>query len=503
MNENPGSILEAIAIHAKDPGHADKLCAADPKVSLTYGQMWDHIKTFSRTLRENGAGPGSYVMIRCTQDVRFLIALMGISAVGAVYVPVEKGASDERVEEIRTDCDSSIYIGPKPFDSFNSNISIKEAISDTDDVPDDSEIDFPEPEQTSEILYSTGTTGKSKGIELTHANDIALAENVMYGVEMKPDNVELIPMPLSHSHGLRRTYGNLLNGSSVIFINGVTMIKRFYEMLDKYHATAIDMAPSILSLIFKLSGDRIGDYNEQLDYIQLGSAPLPEDDKMRLCRLLPDVRLYNFYGTTESGCTCILDFNNGPEREHCIGKPSKNAKIIFADHDKNEMTTSAEITGFMATAGAQNMKGYFNNKDLTDSVMQNGFIYTNDIGYIDNEGYIYCLGRDDDVINCGGVKIAPDEIEEAAVKFKGVKDACCVAAKDDIQGQKPKLYISLETTDILFDMRGFKKHLRTALDADKVPKIIQIIDEIPRTFNGKLNRKILRAYTNEHPEMNV
>ncbi|MDD6155105.1 MAG: class I adenylate-forming enzyme family protein [Eubacteriales bacterium] len=490
----PRSIVESIALHSADPEYRDKLCIADRKNELTYMKAWEHILSFRKKLLEAGFSKGDYAAVYCTQDVRYLIAIMAVSAAGGVYLPIEKGASAERMADIRTDSGTEYYIGLKPDNTFRVNVSIKDTLEEPDvtETPDESE--FPEPGDASEILYSTGTTGKSKGIVLTHSTAIALAENVIYGTEMKKDNIELIPMPLSHSHGLRRTYGNLLNGSSVIFVNGVTLIKPFFDLLEKYKATAIDMAPAILSMIFKLSGDKLGDYRDQLDYIQLGSAPLPEEDKLHLMKILPDTRLYNFYGTTESGCSCILDFNDGVERERSIGKPTKNAVFIFADKDRKPVKATKDHPAFIATAGVQNMTGYLNNPDLTASVMEGGYIYTNDLGYRDKDGYIYCLGREDDVINCGGVKIAPDEIEDEANKFEGVKDSCCVPVKDELQGQAPKLYISI--TDGLdadsFDIKGLRKYLKGVLDANKMPVEIEIIDEIPRTYNGKLLRRKLR-----------
>ena len=195
---------------------------------------------------------------------------------------------------------------------------------------------FPEGEDVAEILFSTGTTGKSKGIVLTHTNDTALAENVICGVSMKPDNVELVPMPLSHSHGLRRTYANLVNGSSVVFADGVTLLKKVFNLMDTYRVTAMDLSPSMLSIIFKLSKDRLGDYAHILDYIQLGSAPLPEEDKVHLSRILPRTRLYNFYGSTEAGCSCLLDFNSMSGKPGCIGKPARNARFIVVDKDRRK-----------------------------------------------------------------------------------------------------------------------------------------------------------------------
>lgn len=357
--------------------------------------------------------------------------------------------------------------------------------------------DFPASNQIAEILFSTGTTGKSKGIVLTHGNDIALAENVMYGVQMKKGNVELIPMPLSHSHGLRRTYANLVMGNSAVFTDGVTLLKKVFNLMEQYHVTSMDLSPSMLSIIFKLSKDRLGDYAEQIDYIQLGSAPLPEKDKIHLSRILPKTRLYNFYGSTEAGCSCLLDFNSMSGKPGCIGKPAVNARFIVVDENRKEIKSSPDNPGFLASAGPINMKEYFKAPELTAAAMENGFIYTKDLGYIDEEGYVYMLGRKDDVINYGGIKISPEEIESVVIQNPAIRDCACIPVKDALTGQAPKLLIVPEdrknaaSTPAIYDEKAFKAFLAANLDASKQPKYIEIVDEIPRTFNGKIKRNVL------------
>ncbi|MGI6722053.1 MAG: class I adenylate-forming enzyme family protein [Anaerovoracaceae bacterium] len=485
------SILEALATHATDPATAEKLCLADSRVSVTYREMWNHIWAVSARLQRHGLQSGDCVVVQCTQDVNYMICAFAIQLAGGIFVPTERNASIGRVKEIVDSTEAKIFMGNKAFEIEAEFLNV-DSIQEMDDVaPDDlSQIRFPEREDTSEILFSTGTTGKSKGIELSFANDIAIAENVTLGVQMKKDNVELIPMPLSHSHGLRRTYSNMYNGSSVIILNGVTFIKPVYDMIEKYKVTSMDMAPSILTMLFKLSRDKLSEYKDQMDYIQIGSAPLMQEDKDHLSRLLPKTSLYDFYGTTEAGCSCIIDFNKITHRPGCIGRPAANAKFIFVDEDRNPKKATAEDPGLMAIGGGQNMIGYFKEPELTASVVADGFIYTSDLGYTDEDGLIYYLGRQDDVINCGGIKISPDEIEKEVSKYPAVHDCCCVPIPDKVQGQMPKLFISLEP-EADYDARDFRKYLRTHLDGNKQPKEIEVIDEIPRTFNGKVQRKKL------------
>lgn len=512
------SIVESIAHHAANT--PDAMSLADEKKAFSYRELWRRIYGLSMRLKELGVAEGQYVVVECNQSVDYMICEFAIQLLHGIFVPLEKKAVVKRIAEICTDTEAVLYIGKElPKEALNETARAISffALDEASDYPWEesalpalSDINFPTSDQVSEILFSTGTTGKSKGIVLTHGNDIALAENVMYGVEMKQGNVEMVPMPLSHSHGLRRTYANLVMGNSVVFTDGVTLLKKVFTLMDQYRVTAIDLSPSMLSIIFKLSRDRLGDYADQMDYIQLGSAPLPEEDKKHLSRILPKTRLYNFYGSTEAGCSCLLDFNSMSGKPGCIGKPAVNANFIVVDENRNEIHSSPDNPGFLASSGSINMKEYFKAPELTASVMENGYIYTKDLGYIDEEGYIYMLGRKDDVINYGGIKISPEEIESVVIQNPMIRDCACIPVKDALTGQAPKLLIVLENEEdqssgrdadtapphpskapATYNAKEFKAFLAAALDASKQPKYIEIVDEIPRTFNGKIKRNVL------------
>ena len=495
------SIVENLAHNAL--ANPDRLCLADERKSLTYKQVWDSICGLAMHFESLGVRRGSCVVVECNQSVDYMICEFALHLLKAVFVPLEKNAALNRILEISQDTDAVLHIGTSPVDELSSvphfDISTSDAFAlgcERDGVyrgsiEDLEVIDFPDRDVVSEILFSTGTTGKSKGIVLTHGNDIAIAENVCCGVKMKPENVEMIPMPTSHSHGLRRTYANMVNGSSVVFVDGIMLLKKVFGMMDEYKVTSMDLSPSMLSIIFKLSKDRLGDYKDVLDYIQLGSAPLSEEDKEHLSRILPNTRLYNFYGSTEAGCSCLMDFNGAPKAPGCIGKPAVNAHFIVVDENRNEIKSSPDNLGFLASSGAINMKEYFKAPELTAEAMPDGdYIYTKDLGYIDEEGYVYMLGRKDDVINYGGVKISPEEIESMVIKNDMIEDCACVPVEDSLTGQAPKLYIVL-AEGVEYNDKSFKSFLAEVLDANKLPKYIEEIDEIPRTFNGKIIRKQL------------
>ena len=485
------SIVEAVFLHAKET--PDKLCVADAGSSYTYPEYSGKISKIARLLTDKTVGAGDKVVVKCTQNVDYLALAFGIQLIRAIFVPVEKSCSDEKLMHIAEICKAKLVFTDKTGD-LNDGFMIlitdfireSEVLEESAFLPEN----FPGKNEICEILFSTGTTGKEKGIEITNANNIALAENVIYGVEMKDDNVELIPSPMNHSHGLRRYYANMYKGASVIVQNGVMNAKLFFNLMDKYKVNSIDLVPTALSVLLKLSKDKFGEYKEVLRYIQLGSAPLMEGDKNKVKSLLPNTRLYNFYGSTESGCICIYDFNSGKDKPNCIGRPTHNAEIFMVDENRKTVLSSKENTGLLASRGGQNSPGYFEDEEETKLAMEDGVVYSKDEAYFDEDGDIILLGRKNDVINVGGNKVSPEEIENEVLKIEGIKDCGCISVKDAVKGEVPKLFVVMEAGREP-DIKQIKTVLMGKMEAFKVPQFIEIIDKIPRTFNGKILRREL------------
>ena len=521
MEEQISSIVEALKINAeKTP---DKLCVGDKKNQVTYKEFWNMVKKAAVYLQEKGVQKGDMVVIRGAQKVEFLLGVFGVQLAGGAVCPLEKAIKDDRIMEIMNFVDSNIYLAEKPVKNTTvNNISLKEMFkvvqnneavtpnentdnsenvvlnesSDSSEAVSSKEFSLPASDDLSEILFTTGTTGKSKGIEVTFGCNVAIAQNVIDSVGMEKDEIELITTPINHSMAIRRSYGAIYNGSSIVLTDGIKFVEDFFKLLDRYKITAITFVPAILEQVLKFAKDRFATYDNQFHYIQLGSAPLSETNKEILTKMFPTTRLYNSYGATESGCTVILEFSKYGHKKKCIGRTTVNTEILFVDDKRNIVEASLEKPGILAFKGKMNMRSYYKEPEITKEVMdENGVVYTNDLGYLGEDGLVYLLGRQGDVINMGGIKIAPTEIEEVAMKHEMIKDCACIPIKDEITGEAPKLFVTLNEGYQL-DQKELSKYLLSKLESLKVPKTFEVIDEIPRTFNGKIIRKQLKALEN-------
>ncbi|MCD8336649.1 MAG: acyl--CoA ligase [Lachnospiraceae bacterium] len=483
------SIEEYVFEHAAEI--PDRKAIITKEREVTYAQLVHEVKCCVSWLGEKGVVRGSVVVVKTSQTIEHIVLYLGIHLAGGVMASLERTISNEGIANAARAINADAIISDDPAAAeLYPSIFIDSRIP-IPDIPAGKlpEISFPRAEEPGEILFTTGTTGKSKGVEMSHGALFALAENLIYGVLVPKDFVLLVPGPLNHANAIRNLTAALVQGGAGYLLNGMMNLRDFYEALD-YPCERVSccLPPAYIRMMFTLSGDKIGEYADKIDYIMSSTAPIPEADKERLCALLPHSRLYNSYGSSESGMICMYNYNEHPGMKNCIGRETKNSEVRIVDEEHHEIASSAEHTGLIACKSATNMIGYVNEPELTAQCLCDGIFYTNDIGYKDENGFIYILGRKGDVINVGGMKVAPSEVEDAALAKEDVQDCICVGVDDAITGKALKLLVVLRDGRKL-DKKELRQFLASRLEAYKVPSGYEQVERIRRTYNGKIDRK--------------
>ncbi len=480
------TLVDAVFAHSQK--HPNKLAIADQKQVYHYGELMQAVMKTGAWFASIGLHAGDRVLIECTQDATYLVLCLSCQWMGLTFVPVEKRATLDRVqsmyEEAKANCliADSIYEGCDPV--YTTQTVMSESRQHTPWT--DHEVSSTD---VAEILFTTGTTGKPKGIVMSHGANVAIAENISVGVEMKETSVELIPLPLSHSHGLRTCYAHFFRGSSVVITDGVMNVGALFSLMDTHAVNAFDFSPTVAKLLLKIAKQGLIKCADHIDYIEIGTAMLEDDTKAQLKTLFPSARLYNFYGSTEAGRSCVLDFNQFDETG-CVGFPACNAQFFFVDDARQVIKSAKDQLGLVAVSGKMMMDEYLDSPKLTSETLVDGLLYTNDLGYMDEDGHVFIVGRKDDIINYKGIKIAPEEIESVANGYAQVQDCACVPVQDALCGQKPKLFVSVQSSDA-FDLADFQQYLKANLEQSRVPAMVEVIEVIPRSSNGKLQRKKL------------
>ena len=490
------SIVQALSIHAKET--PDRIAVIADDEQITYGQLWKEVQGFAEFLRKQGFEKGSRITVKAAPSIWFAVSCFGIHLSGNVHVPMEKTIGPEGIINIADELSASMIVADTDLSDrisekegkykYISSANVRETAK--ENYRDGLVFDFPTLDMTCDIMFTTGTTGKSKGVMESHRAVVAVSENVQYGAEIPKDNIYLVPAPINHASAIRKLYVSILTGTTVVLLDGFTDVKKFFSYVEKYKVTSILMPPAAVRMILLLAEKNLAKYSGQLHHIHTGSAAFPEADKDKLCEILPETRLYFAYGSSEAGCVSMYDYSKNRGLISCVGKPNKNANIFIVDENRNPIKSSKENQGLIAISGGMVMQGYYNAPELTAEVLKDGVVYTNDIGYIDDEGFVYMLGRRGDVINIGGLKIAPTEVENVVLRYPDIADCACFAKEDRMGGVVPRLNVVMKKGCEL-DAAKLRAHMAEHLEAFKIPKQIVAVDELPKTSNGKLDRKRL------------
>ena len=399
------------------------------------------------------------IPFRSTQSIDFLVEYMAIHKAGAAAAPLEHDISDERFDEIAR------LLAATPV-----------------------------PEGTADVLFTTGTTGRSKGVIMSHRTILADAENLIDGQGFTPDIVFVISGPLNHIGSLSKIWPVIMQGATLYITNGMKNVEEFFTALNyaprqtPLPLFATFLVPASIRILLQFSHDRLAAYASKIDFLETGAAPMMQSDMEELCRVLPHTRLYNTYASTETGIITTYDYNNGKCQAGCLGRPMKHARLFITPE------------GFIACQGPTLMTGYINapKGEKAQSVQitppsgeSEGAFITADRGFIDDEGMLHLLGRDDDTINVGGFKVAPTEVEDTAMSLPDVADCVCIAADHPIAGRALKLLVVM-TEGAVFDKRTIARYLKSRLESYKVPLLYEQVERVNRTYNGKLDRKSYR-----------
>lgn len=429
-----------LAVHADADGdRVAVVCGGD---SVTYSQLYASV---TERASELAKCEGRAMVVRSSQTIDFLITYFACHIAGKVIVPLERDIPDIRFLEI-------------------------ESIVSGSEIPD----------EVADILFTTGTTGMPKGTMISHLAVISNAENLIDAQGFDSDVTFVISGPLNHIGSLSKIWPMIVVGGTIIVTDGMKDIDAFLNALD-YPAKKIAtfLVPASICILMQFAKDRLPEYSSKIDFIETGAAPMVQSDMEKFSALLPKTRLYNTYASTETGIISTHDYCHDGCIAGCLGRPMKHATIIITSE------------GAIACRGPMLMSGYVGDLELTNKILRDNTLYTSDLGYIDDNGRLRLNGRADDVINVGGYKVQPTEVEDAVKAFPGIADCICVCDEHPVIGNVLKLiYVVSDGAD--FSQASMIKYLKNNLEAYKVPFFYEKSSKIQRTYNGKLDRKFYR-----------
>lgn len=466
----------------------DKIAFIVNDETCDYASLAKYNRKVANFLSQNGIKPEDRVIVESDHTLPYIYVWYGIQLLGAVFVPLEKNTPSNRIIEISKELETDKIITLNKRDDLEGAWSIEEIMPQVEAMSDEYNAVEPDPESLGEILFTTGTTGKSKGVMVSYANQINIALAGIETTNIQPDNVWLIPTPMNHAAGLRKAHIAMAVGSTVCLLEGFRNFKLYFKTIHDYNVTSLYLPPSAIHLLLTLCAKNLEELNGKIRFIYSSSTAYPEADKEKMRKLMPDTYMYNCFGCSEVGVVCTDEFcvSGGSKYQGSVGKPNSLSEIIIVDEDGNEIKdSSAENPGLIAIRSKSVTKGYWNEPEQTAKAIKNGMLVMSDLCYFAPNGELILIGRSNDTINLGGFKIAPLEVEELVLRVPCV-DECLLIPNANKNAIK---LLVVPKADMELDETSIRETIAKNLEPYKMPKQIVAVDEIIKTFNGKIDRK--------------
>lgn len=464
----------------------DKVALISGDTEITYSQLWDYCLCAAEKLKQDyHLKKGDRVILSAAGNIEFVYAYFGVHIAGGICVPIDPDTNQTRFEYIEKSTTPVCVMG------LLHNVK-KETIPFSDVVNGTSKATYivPEQSQVADILFTTGTTGAPKGVALSYNNLSAAARNINAFIGNTSSDVELLALPVSHSFGLGRLRCSLSKGATVVMLGTFANVKKFFKEMTRCQVTMFAMVPASWGFIKKMSGKYIGKFADQLKFIEIGSSFMPVEDKELLMSLLPKTRICMHYGSTEASRSAFMEFHTYKDNLLSIGKASPNVEIKIFTSQGTPAALGEE--GEVCVKGEHVTCSYWNETpERFASDFYDGYFRTGDCGTMDAEGNIYLKSRIKEMINVGGKKVSPMEVEDILNTIPGIKESACIGIPDPgiVLGEVVKAFIVAD--DNLSD-EEIMQQLRPQLEVYKLPVEIERINAIPKTGSGKIQRLSLK-----------
>jgi acyl-CoA ligase (AMP-forming) (exosortase A-associated) len=484
--------------------------------AVTYSELWRLALQYSASVIRAGVGKSDRVAIFGDKNIDLVAAMLGVSHAGCVFVPVNPILKDRQVEHILQNCEAKILITSldrqKTLQASGRIFgSLKEYILFESAVPGGSPVHVEVRNRmidvdAAAILYTSGSTGMPKGVVVSHKNLISGAEIVSGYLQNNAEDRLLSVLPLSFDAGLSQLTTAWWVGATVVLIDFKSP-EEILSALEFEEITGLTAVPPVWIQLSQLAWHpSIGN---KLRYLANTGGKMPESVLRRLQANAPNSKVYLMYGLTEAFRATFLPPEQINIRPGSIGKAIPNQDVLILRRDGTECRPLEH--GEIVQRGSLVAMGYWRDKQRTaerfrslpdgiaaSSVVDETCVFSGDIGYKDEEGYIYFVGRNDEMIKTNGYRVSPVELEEIVYDLSADLEACAFGVEHADLGQTITLVISAKQDERPLTEVEVRKHFSKAAPPYMMPTTLKLISEtFPRNQTGKLDRVKIRSQYGE------
>ncbi len=486
---------------------AEQPAVRDDEVELTYAELADRVEAMAGLLRQHGIGPGDVVAVMLPNRVELVLTILAAWRLGATATPINPAFTATEADYQLGDSRARLIVnlgaeapdGGLPsiaVDDLAVRLGLRSTAVDAATSTSESPAALP-PVPSGEaaiddialLIYTSGSTGRPKGVMLSHANLVAMTEQMTRQLQLGEDDHCLLILPLFHVNALLVSVLTPLAVGAQVTIMGRFAPEPFLARLEQVRPTYFSGVPAIFALLAALPEEVIPD-TSSLRYAICGAAPVSAELLARAEQRFGFVMVEG-YGLTEATCASAVNPVDGVRKLGTVGPAIEGQRIAIMSLDEELLPPGAR--GEVVIAGPTVMQGYLNRPEETAATIRDGWLHTGDVGVLDEDGYLTIVDRIKDLIIRGGENLYPKEIEATLAEVDGVLEVAVVGRPDEVMGEVPVAYVVCYPDSSVTEEQ-LRAHCQQHLTRVKVPVSITIVEELPRNPVGKIDKPTLRGW---------
>jgi amino acid adenylation domain-containing protein len=494
----------------------DKVALVCGERRLTYRELWSRACALAWALQRRGVRRGDRVLVFADNSPEAAVFFWGTLAAGAVVAMINPLTKTDKLAWLLGDCRPSAlladgHLTPVFAAAARRSASLKAVlvcgaldpkaceglpgVAALEDALAAERQDRPPPRTCLDIdlaalVYTSGSTGEPKGVMLTHRNMLTAATSISQYLELREDDVVLGLLPLAFDYGLYQLIMSFRQGARLVLERSFTYPAQVLQRIPTERVTFFPGVPTIYAMLAQMKDLSHWDLSS-VRVVTNTAAALPVKHIASVQRIFPSARIYSMYGLTECKRCTFLPPEDLARKPESVGIAIPDTELWLVDEEDRRLGPGQ--VGQLVIRGATVMRGYWEKPQETARMLRPGplpgemVLYTGDLCRLDEEGYLYFVGRMDDIIKLRGEKVAPKEVEAALYAIEGVKEAAVIGVPDEILGQAVKAFVVLEEGAAL--TAGDLQHeCQKRLESIMVPKHIELVPSLPKTDTGKIKK---------------
>ncbi len=489
---------------------------------LTYREIDNTANSLSQALKDKGFQKRDRAVIYLDNSAESVISLFGILKAGGVFVIVDPQVKARKLSYIIGDCEARVLITDtvhftnvlealphlsklkdiiitdyehiSTMELPNNGISYLSYKKILKDYPTSSPGTYCIDIDLASLVYTSGSSGSPKGVMLTHHNMVSAANSITQYLENSSNDIIIDTLPLAFDYGLYQILMAFRFSGTVILEKAFVYPQQLINTIVKEKVTGWPIVPTIAAILVKLKNLDKHDFSS-LRYITSTGQALPPNHISHLKKTFPEVKIFSMYGLTECKRVAYLPPEELETRPDSVGKAMPNTEVYIVDKDGKEITEPRKA-GELVVRGSNVMKGYWNLPEETAKALRSWrfpgekVLFSGDLFQKDEDGFLYFLGRKDDIIKTAGHMVSPREVENIICEKENVVEAAVVGVEDEIMGKVVKAFVHVEDRSQT-TAEDIIKFCSERLEDFAVPKKVVLCGTLPRTTTGKIQKQVL------------